>query len=325
MNPLVVAIGEMLIDFTPVVEDGRTVGFRLHPGGSPYNVAIALARMGVEVEFAGKASTDLFGRLLVDHLQREGVGTRFLSRSPAPSTLAFVALEGGEPSFAFYGEGAADTLLQPDDLSAGIAAAGVLHFGSISLLRGQAAATIAGVVERLRGCALLSFDPNIRPSLVTDAAGYRQILARMFRAAGIVKMSEADARWFAPERSADAVAAEVRSQGPALVVITRGARGASARTATAHAQFAAPEVRVVDTVGAGDAFTAGLLCALVQRDATTREAVEHLGADELQTALRFAAAAAALTCTREGADPPRRREIDEFLRSGGQVSGVGGQ
>lgn len=317
MNPLVVAIGEILVDFTPVVEGGRTTGFRLHPGGSPYNVAIALARMGVEVEFAGKASTDLFGRLLVDHLQREGVGTRFLSRSPAPSTLAFVALEGGEPSFAFYGEGAADTLLQPDDLPAGITGAGVLHFGSISLLRGPAAATITGVVERLRGRALLSFDPNIRPSLVTDAAGYRQTLAWMFRAADLVKMSEADARWVAAERSADAVAAEVQAQGPALVVITRGARGASARTAAADAQVGAPEVRVVDTVGAGDAFTAGLLCALAQRGATSHEALEHLRADELHAVLRFAAAAAALTCTREGADPPRRREINEFLRNGG--------
>ncbi len=313
MNPLVVAIGEILVDFTPVVEDGRTVGFRMHPGGSPYNVAIALARMGVAVEFAGKASTDLFGRVLVDHLRREGVGTRFLSRSPAPSTLAFVALEGGEPSFAFYGEGAADTLLQPDDLPAGIAAAGVLHFGSISLLRGPSAATIADVVERLRGHALLSFDPNVRPSLVTDAAVYRQTLARMFRAADLVKMSEADAHWFAPDRPADSVAAEVRSQGPALVVITQGARGAFARTAAAHTQVAAPEVRVVDTVGAGDAFTAGLVCALAQRDATTREAVERLRADELQAVLRFAAAAAALTCMREGADPPRRREVDEFL------------
>jgi len=313
VSPLVVSIGEILVDFTPIVEGGRTVGFRLHPGGSPYNVAIALARMGVAVEFAGKASTDLFGRVLVEHLQREGVGTRFLSRSPAPSTLAFVALEGGEPSFAFYGEGAADTLLQPEDLPAGIAEAGVLHFGSISLLRGPGAGTIAGLVERLRGRALLSFDPNIRPSLIADADGYRQILARMFRAADIVKLSEADARWLAPDRPADDVAAEVLAQGPALVIVTHGARGASAQTAAVKAQVAAPRVRVVDTVGAGDAFTAGLLCDLGRRDALTRAAVDRLREADLGAALRFAAAAAALTCTREGADPPRRREIDEFL------------
>ncbi|MGH2400365.1 MAG: PfkB family carbohydrate kinase, partial [bacterium] len=103
MAPLYTAIGEILVDFTPVVEDGAMVGFRMHPGGSPYNVAVGLARLGAQVEFAGKRSTDLFGRFLVAHLEHEGVGTRFLSRSAAPSTLAFVSIQDGEPSFSFYG------------------------------------------------------------------------------------------------------------------------------------------------------------------------------------------------------------------------------
>ncbi len=311
---LFTAIGEILVDFTPVVEDGRTVGFRMHPGGSPCNVAIALARLGVQVEFAGKASVDFFGRFLIEHLQQEGVGMQFLSRSPARSTLAFVALEKGEASFTFYGDGAADTLLQPDDLPAEISTITVLQFGSISLLRGPTAATIDGLVARLQDRALLCFDPNIRPSLVDDAAAYRDTLTRMFRAAAIVKMSETDAQWITPNRSPDVVAAEVQTLGPALVVVTQGARGAYARTAATTVQVAAPAVRVVDTVGAGDAFTASLLCALAQQDKLSRGAVEHLSTSELQTTLEFAAATAALTCTRAGADPPRRGEIDEFLK-----------
>ncbi len=311
---LFTAIGEILVDFTPVVEDGRTVGFRMHTGGSPCNVAIALARLGVQVEFAGKASVDFFGRFLVEHLHQEGVGMRFLSRSPAPSTLAFAALERGEASFTFYGDEAADTLLQPDDLPAEISTITVLQFGSISLLRGPTAATIGGLVAQLHNRALLCFDPNIRPSLVDDAAAYRDTLTRMFRAAAIVKMSETDAQWFAPNRPPDVVAAEVQALGPALVVVTQGSRGAYARTAATTVQIAAPAVRVVDTVGAGDAFSAGLLCAFAQQDVVSRGAVECLSTDDLQTALRFAAAAAALTCTRAGADPPRRREIDEFLK-----------
>ncbi len=313
MTPLFTAIGEILVDFTPVVTGGRTSGFRMHPGGSPYNVAVALARLGVQVEFAGKASLDFFGRFLIEHLQQEEVGMRFLSRSPAPSTLAFVALEGGEPSYVFYGEGAADTLLEPDDLPTGIAATTVLQFGSISLLRGSTAATIVGLVTRLQQQTLLCFDPNIRPSLIADAAAYRHTLVQMFRTAAIVKMSETDARWFAPDRPPEIVAAEVQALGPALVVVTQGSRGAYARTATASRQVPAPEVRVVDTVGAGDAFSAGLLVALAQQDAVSRVAIAHLGPGDLQTALRFANAEAALTCTREGADPPRRREVDEFL------------
>lgn len=313
MTPLFTAIGEILVDFTPIVEDGRTVGFRMHPGGSPCNVAVALTRLGARVEFAGKASTDIFGRFLVDYLLQEGVGTQLLSRSPAPSTLAFVALVGGEPSFAFFGDHTADTLLQPDDLPAEIASTTLLHFGSISLLRGETATTIARLVERLQRRTLLSFDPNIRPSLIRDERAYRRLLARLLRAADIVKMSETDARWFAPDRPADAVAVEVLGLGPALVVITQGARGAYARTAAAGVHVAAPSVRVVDTVGAGDAFTAGLLFALAHQDITARAALARLGPDGLKTALRFAAAAAALTCTRAGADPPRIGEIAAFL------------
>ncbi len=315
--PLFTAIGELLVDFTPVVEGGHTTGFRMHLGGSPCNVAVALARLDGQVEFAGKASADLFGRFLIEQLQGEGVGTRWLSRSPAPSTLAFVALEGGDPSFAFYGADAADTLLHASDLPAEIGTSTVLHFGSISLLHGPTASTITDLVERLRGHSLLSFDPNIRPSLVRDASAYRRTLEQMFRAADIVKLSEADARWWTPDRSIETVATDIQAYGPVVVVVTRGARGAYARTARVQAQVSAPPVHVVDTVGAGDAFTAALLFTFAQQLVTSRAAAEErLDADSLQAALHVAAAAAALSCTRAGADPPRRRELDAFLAQG---------
>lgn len=313
MRPLFTALGEILVDFTPIVEEGRTVGFRMHAGGSPYNVAVALARLGGRVEFAGKISADFFGRFLEEHLRCEGIGTRFLAHSSAPTTLAFVAFEQGEPSFAFYGEGAADTLLQAHELPAEIEDTQVLHFGSISLLRGPTAATIAGLVRRLRRRVVLSCDPNIRPALIADPGGYRQTLTQLLEAADIVKMSETDARWFSPNRPTETVAADILALGPALVVITRGGRGAYAWSHTAEARVPAPAVRVVDTVGAGDAFTAGLLIHLAEQDAVSRDRLVALHADGLGAALRFAAAVAALTCTRAGADPPRRPEVDAFF------------
>lgn len=324
MNTLFASIGEILIDFTPVVEDGRTVGFRMHLGGSPCNVAVALSRLGASVDFVGKASTDLFGRFMIARLRREGVGVRWLSGSSAPSTLAFVALDGKEPSFAFYGTGAADTLLEPADLPTQIAKSTVLHFGSISLLQNPTSMTIGDLVEKLRGQVLLSFDPNIRPSLVHDEPAYRRTLDQMCAAADIVKLSATDARWWFPERTIDKVAADILSLGPALVVVTRGAEGAYGLTAHAQAQVPAPVVRVVDTVGAGDAFTAALLLTLIERGVTSRAAVaETLDADGLQATLHVAAAAGALACTRAGADPPRREELDAFLARGrhpGRVS-----
>ncbi len=311
----VTAIGEILVDFTPIVEEGRTVGFRMHPGGSPFNVAVALARLGVPVEFAGKVSTDFFGRFLMDVLTREGVGTRFLRRSDAPTTLAFVALEGGEPSFAFYGAGAADTLLSADELPEDIVTSPVLHCGSISLLRGVTADTIVTLVARMRRTSFLSCDPNIRPSLVADPDEFRRTLRELFASSDVVKMSAADASWIFPDRPLPGVASEVLGLGAAMAVITRGSRGASAWTAATSAEVGAPQVPVVDTVGAGDAFTAGLLYALDELGATSRPALEGLTAASLHRVLRIASAAAALTCTRAGADPPRRRELLDFLEA----------
>lgn len=313
MSTLFTAIGEILIDFTPIVEGGATVGFRMHPGGSPLNVAVGLARLGTRVEFAGKASSDLFGRFLVAHLEREGVGTRFLSRADARSTLAFVAFRHGEPSFSFYGEGTADTLLVPDDLPETIEQTEVLHFGSISLLRRPTAGTIAGLVERLRGRAMLSFDPNIRPGLIADPGAYQELLLHMFRAADIVKVSATDLAWFDPHRSMEAAAAAVLDLGPALVAVTQGARGCYVRWAGGELRVPGREVQVVDTVGAGDAFTSGLLVRLTERGLMTRAHLEQARTEVLEDSLRFATAAAALTCTRAGAEPPRRAEIDAVL------------
>jgi fructokinase len=316
MTAVFASIGEVLIDFTPVVEEGRAVGFRMHLGGSPCNVAVALARLGAAVEFVAKASTDLFGNFMIDQLHREGVGVRWLTRARAPSTLAFVVLEGKEPSYAFYGAGAADTLLEPADLPAQVATSTVLHFGSISLLQNPTSRTIISLVEKLRGKVLLSFDPNIRPSLVRDEPAYRRTLDQMCEAADIVKLSATDARWWAPKRGLPELAANILSRGPALVVITQGADGAYARTARVEAQAPAPAVRVVDTVGAGDAFTAALLFTLIEQRVTSRATVETIDGRGLQAALQVAAAAGALTCTRAGADPPRRDELDAFLTRG---------
>ncbi len=314
--PLLTAIGEILIDFTPIVEEGRTVGFHLHPGGSPYNVAVGLARLGARVEFAAKVSTDFFGRLLLAHLEQEGIGTRFLSRADAPTTLAFVALERGEPAFSFYQEGAADTLLAPQDLAAAIGHCEVLHFGSISLLRDPTASTIAGLVDRLRGGPLLSFDPNIRPAQIRDRAAFRGLIDRLLRAADLVKLSAADLRWLAQGRTTEEAARDILDLGPALVAVTLGAEGCHVYSRQLTRRLPAPRVQVVDTVGAGDAFTAGLLARLAEQDVISRAALDAAGAQALEDALRFALATATLSCARSGADPPRRAAVERFLASG---------
>lgn len=315
MRQLFTTIGEILVDFTPVVQGDETVGFRMHAGGSPFNVAVALARLGARVEFAGVASTDFFGRFLVGYLEREGVGTLFLSRSPAPTALAFVALERGEPTFSFYGHGTAHTQLRSEDLPDEIEETTVLHVGSISLLAAPTSDTVMHLVDRLRRRALLSCDPNIRPSLIANPTAYRRILTQVFEAADIVKLSSTDLRWLMPDEPIEAAAAALLDLGPALVVVTLGADGCYAMSSSRTLRVPGRSVPVVDAVGAGDAFTAGLLFRLMGHIRPSRKVVETLSAEALDDALQFATAAAALTCRRSGADPPRQEEIEALLTS----------
>jgi len=314
MSGVLTAMGEILIDFLPIQSGEHTTGFTMHAGGAPFNVAVGMARLGQPAAFASKLAADLFGRYLRAYAEAEGVDTRFLIPSEAQSTLAFVAMENGEPAYAFYGEGAADTLLTIDDLSYEFfTETRILHFGSISLLRGSTPDAVLAAAERLKGRALLSFDPNLRPGLVRDERAYRALLARAFALADVVKLSSVDLDWLAPGRAPRDVVAELAAQGPGLVVVTQGGAGVLAAHQGREWQVPAFPVRVVDTVGAGDAFSAGLLTGLAERGGYTRAALEALSEADFVSALRFAGAVAALTCSHAGADPPRRAEVAAFL------------
>lgn len=311
MKHLITSMGEILIDFLPITEGGHTVGFRMHAGGSPFNVAMGVARLGLPVAFASKLSTDLFGRFLRECVQAEGIDTRFLLKSDAPSTLAFVAKENNEPVYAFYSEGTSDTLITPEEIPAALfEETSVLHFGSISLLLGTTPAAVVSTVERLKGKALLSFDPNVRPGLVHDETGYRVLLDRVFSLTDIVKISAADLDWLMPGLGVEEASGRLLVRGPALVVVTQGGRGVLARRGAEKWEVPALEVEVVDTVGAGDAFSSGMLAGFMERGVTSRAALEHLAPQEIVSVLRLGAAVSGLTCTRAGAEPPTKAEVD---------------
>ncbi|HMA33256.1 MAG TPA: carbohydrate kinase [Chloroflexia bacterium] len=314
MTGLVTTMGEILVDFLPQTEAGQLIGFRMHPGGAPFNVAVGVGRLGQPVAFAGKLAGDLFGHYLQAHVVQEGIDTRFLRSGAGQSTLAFVAMENGEPAFAFYGDGAADTRLEAAEIPAALfTETRIFHCGSISLLRGSTPAAVLATAERLHGHALLSFDPNIRPGLVDDAPAYRALLDRLFALADIVKLSAVDLTWLAPGWEAPAIVAEFAQRGPALLLVTQGSQGVLARRGADTWRVPAYPVAVVDTVGAGDAFSAGLLAGLAERGIYSRAQLLALPVADLLATIQFAGAVAALTCTRPGADPPRRAEVMDFL------------
>ncbi|MGJ7562426.1 carbohydrate kinase family protein [Variovorax sp. GB1R11] len=295
--------GEALIDFT--ASEAGTLAFLGHEGGSPLNTAVACARLGQPTGFFTQLSTDLFGERLMGFLQSNGVDTSFVLRSNAPSTLAFVERTPQTNRYAFYTQGSADATWAPEPLPQLPADCRFLHFGSISLLQQPAATRITDLITANKGRCVIVFDPNVRPSLIADMVGYRARVTGWFALADLVKLSDEDAELLAPGQPVDALAADILKAGARAVIVTRGGHGATLwRTGHAPMAVAAPRVQVVDTIGAGDTFTAGLSVSLLAHGVERPAQLGELGDEAWREVMRFAATAAALNCAREGADPP---------------------
>jgi fructokinase len=308
---MIVVCGEALIDLVPVAR-GEEPTYVARAGGSSFNVAMGLGRLGAPVGFLGRLSTDPFGQMLRRRLLADGVDCRFVGEGDEPSTLAIVHLEAGaEPVYAFHGEGTADRLVRVEDLPAELPPqVTALHFGSISMVREPGASAFEALMRRERGRRVLTLDPNVRPSLVGERSAYVARLESWVALADLVKVSQADLAWLYPATSPDAAAAAWLARGPGLVVVTRGHDGAFALAAGGRVEVAGTRVRVSDTVGAGDAFTSGLLAWLHEAGRLDTARLGETPPDALLEALGFANRAAAITCTRAGAQPPTRAEMD---------------
>ena len=304
---MIVVCGEALIDLVPAPGGGAYVP---RPGGSPANVAVALGRLGVDVTLLARLSTDYFGRLLRGHLTQSMVDLSFAVSAVEQTTLAVVNLDpGGDAGYSFYIEGCTDGNWRVEELPTALPPGAALHVsGSLAMAVPAMGDTLEALLRREHGRRVVAFDPNPRPALSPDANAVRERLDRWLALADIVKVSSEDLEWLAPGQSYEEVAREWREYGPAVVVITRGGNGVYAHGPAGPCALAAHPVVLVDTVGAGDTFMAGLLAALGGR--LTRDALARLDAEDLTDALRFAQRVAAITCTRVGADPPWHYELD---------------
>jgi fructokinase len=313
---MIVSCGEALIDFMPISVDGVTA-FRPFPGGSPFNVAVGLGRLQVPTGFLGRVSTDFFGDLLMETLTQNHVAHRHVRRAADPTTLGFVSQPtDGEPQYAFYANGAADRLIAERDLPDALDdAVACLHFslGAISLTVEPAATTYETLMRREAGKRVVAFDPNIRPGLIPNREAYRQRLETWVSLSDLVKVSRADLDWLYPGRNAEEAAASWHKLGPKLVVVTLGAEGAFALSNSHRVAVPGRKVKVADTVGAGDSFHAALLAGLHDGGLLKRERLADLPDDVVQKLLERAVAAAAITCSRPGANPPTKAELAAFL------------
>ncbi len=310
---MILTCGEALIDMLPRTGAAGEELLLPTPGGAVFNTAIALGRLGARVGFFSGLSTDMFGRMLARALARAGVDCRLLIRSPRPTTLAFVELVEGQAHYAFYDENTAGRMLRPDDLPALPENVRALFFGGISLVATPCAQAYETLMQRARAAGRITMlDPNIRPGFIDEPAPYRARIERMLALADIVKLSDEDIAWLMGPGDALAQARSLVGDSDRIVFLTEGARGAHALTRR-HSVFApAPKARVVDTVGAGDTFNAGVLAALQQAGALAQGrsgAPGQLDKDTLGAALSLGTRAAARSVERAGANPPTREEL----------------
>jgi fructokinase len=304
----IVVIGEALID---LVEDGDDDPRLARPGGSPYNVAIGLARLERATAFAGRISRDPLGNVLRQHALRSAVDLTLCVDAPEPTTVALIELDDtGIARYRFGVEGTADIAWTDAELGRIPAGTRAVHFGSLATWLAPGDAAIARRVAALREQgAAVTYDPNVRPQLQPDRAAARAQVERAVQLAHLVKTSEEDLDWLRPGEAIADVARSWLTLGPAAVIVTRGGAGSTAFTASATVSRPPVAVDVVDTVGAGDSFMSGLLDALDRRGQLSPAGIAGAAFGEL---LDDAALVAAVTCSRAGANPPRRAELDAW-------------
>jgi len=298
----VLVVGEALVDI--VMRAGLVVGE--HPGGSPANVALGLGRLGRRVSLLSRLGDDDRGERVRAHLAASGVTLAAGTMATGPTSTATARLDDrGVASYEFE----LDWRL-PDAVERPPARA--LHTGSIAAFLAPGGEAVLELVRQAQRQVTVSYDPNARPVLMGAAGPARKRVEQFVAAADVVKVSDEDLAWLAPAADPADIAQDWLALGPALVVVTRGGEGATAVCAAGRVDVPAPSIAVVDTVGAGDAFMAGLLDALAGADllgADRSDALHAIGRDALAAAARRATRVAAITCSRPGADPPTLAEL----------------
>lgn len=311
---MLLSCGDALVDFLPVKSvDGRDAIVPV-AGGSCLNIAVGMARLGAPAGLVGGISTDLFGRIIADHALGSRVDLRYATRSEHQTTLAFVRHVGGEPQYAFYDEATASRnwtyrrgSIPFDEIEA-------VHVGSTTLANDKGAAQALAMIEDAGGSTTISFDPNCRPNLVRHKARYVDQMDAFAAAANIVRMSDVDFEFLYGGNDYAGKARSLIDAGAALVVVTRGIKGAQAWHGGGGAvEVHAPAVDVVDSIGAGDSFQAALLFALRAIGRIKTGPLSQMNSNELCRVLSFASICAAFTCGRAGADPPHQSDVGGAL------------
>ena len=302
---MILSVGEALIDMLPRTSPAGEPCFAPFAGGAVMNTAIALGRLGSASAFLTGLSTDLMGDILRDTLQASNVNLDHAVQSDRPTTLAFVKLTNGHASYFFYDENTAGRMMTSADMPALPDTIKAYFTGGIWLAVEPCGTALEALLAREAGTRVTMIDPNVRPTFVRDRSAYTARIDRMIGLSDIVKLSDEDSDWLYGKTDPQAILAK----GAKVVLVTEGSKGATAYTARGSVHVSAPKITVADTVGAGDTFNAGFLASLDRDGLLSKAAVASLSDDALRAALSLGTRAAAITCSRPGANPPWAHEL----------------
>ncbi len=308
---MIVTCGEALIDFVPASTASGETAYVPRPGGSPFNVALTIGRLGVPAGFLGSISTDFFGTQLVTALQASAVDSRYIMRLDRPTLLAFVKLDAADAQYAFYDTGSSPQFWAPAvDLTADVTALH-LSFGAFLPIDEPGASNFGRLLAVNKGRRIIAFDPNVRPTVIAGREiAYRSRLSTFFDVADIIKISTADLRWLEADKAPADAAHAWLAQGASLVVVTAGEAGSTAYTKQGGTiESPAIRVAVVDTVGAGDSFMGALLAGFEVCGVRTPAQLAAVQKETIADVVAFATRVSAATCSRAGADPPWRSDV----------------
>ena len=317
---MILCAGEAVIDMFQKQVPGLGEVFMPLPGGCSYNTAIAIGRLGASAAFLGRVSRGFFGEIQARRLRENNVSGGLLIRCAENPILAFIRTgEGMEPQYAFYDEATADRPLSPEELPPLPPETSCLVFGSVSMCMEPIASTIEGLVmSRARRGTVIAFDPNIRPFMIKDRAAYLKRFERWLSVCTIAKISREDFEYLFPGTPPREALKKVIDMGARLAIATLGPKGAEAMLRRDDGSIfevfspAADAGEIADTVGAGDTFQGAFLARLQSRGMMSPNAIVNLSENDLRAALDFANKAAAIVCTRRGAEPPTLEEVEKL-------------
>jgi fructokinase len=318
MNNGVVAVaGEALVDLVPAPISGY---YEFAPGGSPANVAVGLSRLGVPARMLARIAEDPLGSRVREHLSRNGVQLDHVVTATEQTSMAMVMVgPDGGPTYDFRVVGTADWQWTAAELTGALAAGPdgpvvALHSGSLALTTAPGDAALRALMARAAETATVSYDPNCRPSLMGKPSDVLAGVQELVGVADVVKVSLEDLAWLMPGFTSEEVLEDWLGRGPAMVIVTLGGDGVTAGT-SAGLRTTRPgvPVTVIDTVGAGDTFSGAMLAGLYRRQllgAGARQALHAISHSTMDAVLNDAMLAAAITCSRRGADPPTTRDLE---------------